>query len=656
MIDPPGKQDVSNELPELRPLCRSTVVAIVGPDGTGKSTTIDEIRKQLLEKGSEVCRITRHWRPGLLPALGKLGRKGADVTQFGGPPRRHPGRFHFLRLAYYGLDFIAGHYLKDNIEKRNNRVVLYDRCALDMYVDPLRFGLKSRRGAKFLWNVVPKPDAIILLYDLPDRILARKAELSGGELQRQFAVWSELLAAEQVNAVVRINSTPAEIGRRITSYLNGNARDNGSLAQDAATQRRMLGTALQMLAGDEQGSGAKTPSAGGSSNTWATEYAVVPSLSAPRFLIPLKSRKSAANSLSVYSAHKPLARTFKWVLAKSLRTGLAQPFLRQRVFVRGEGSAAKTPGNAESLEQFLAQVLERKEVCLGVSLGMPTAHQKPLFQVMDRDGRALAYAKIGWNEETIRIVQKEAAALQKLSSCKFTSASVPRALVAENWNGYFLMLQSGPSSEGWTPSREISDSHLKFLSELNMIDHRKERLQESAWWKKIQERIMALNEMGSFYDADLVRWTLDECAVTFGETEVSFGMKHGDFAPWNLLQKGRELFVLDWEYADGHAPLGEDLFHFAIRRAALVNEARPKDIARDLLGATDVNRSIREYFAGVGIEAGLIHSFLALHVADTLSWQLCRDKGRQDSKTIHIRDIWRYLLAGYVCRGALTAA
>ncbi len=652
MIDLPDKQGGSNDLVACPALRHGALVAIVGPDGTGKSTTIDEIGKQLTSAGSIVSKTTRHWRPGLLPALGRLGGKERAEVRFGGPPRRNPGRFQLIRLAYYSLDFIAGHYFKDNIDKKKNRVVLYDRCALDMHVDPLRYGLRSSRGTGLLWKIVPRPDAVVLLYDSPERILARKAELSRTELERQFAVWIKLLAQGQADAVVRVNSSPAEIARRITSYMNGMAVGDGTAPRGPAARRLMLASVLQMLARDSKSSEAKPTGQRAPTAVHKTVFAVIPSLSAPRFLIPLCSRKTAAKSLSTYSAHKPLARAFKWLLAKGLRMGLAQPLLRQRVLIPEAGAEPGPSARTMSLEQDLAHALGKSEIFLGVALGTPSPHQKPLVQVMDREGRALAYAKIGWNENTIGIVQNEAQVLEKLAGTRFTSASIPNALIAEEWNGNYLLLQSAPPSEGWTPSRDMSVNHVRFVSELSRINETKAALRESSWWKGLQERIERLDESGSAYDADLVRWALDECAMNFGDKPVSFGMKHGDFAPWNLLQKGQELFVLDWEYSDSQAPLGFDLFHFAIQRAALVSEDRPMQIARDLLGSTELNRRLREYFEGVGIAASLIDSYLALYVADTLSFHLCRDQGRKDPKSMQTRDTWRHLLVSYIFRDA----
>lgn len=45
--------------------------------------------------------------------------------------------------------------------------------------------------------------------------------------------------------------------------------------------------------------------------------------------------------------------------------------------------------------------------------------------------------------------------------------------------------------------------------------------------------------------------------------ELAFGLSHGDFCPWNMLQDGTKIQLIDWEMA-ANRPLGYDLFLFII--------------------------------------------------------------------------------------------
>jgi len=195
------------------------IVALVGPDGVGKTTTLWHVSATL--PSVFLGAATRHWRPGLLPPLARVGKiVGLEpAVQTSTAPRRTPGRLQWLRLIYYWLDYVIGHFLKDLYDSSRLRVVLYDRCSLDVMVDPLRYGLSSVRFARLLGRLTPRPDLIILLYDDSARIHARKPELPKDEIERQLDLWMQLAARGEVDTSISVDAPPSVVARRVRDLI-----------------------------------------------------------------------------------------------------------------------------------------------------------------------------------------------------------------------------------------------------------------------------------------------------------------------------------------------------------------------------------------------------------------------------------------------------
>jgi hypothetical protein len=122
-------------------------------------------------------------------------------------------------VLYYSLDFWLGGWWKDRPAVSQLRAVVYDRCALDMQVDPLRFGLPQTLLTRIAVRLLPTPDLVVLLTDTPDRIHARKGELSCGEIERQQAEWLALATQGKVHHVVTVAGSPHEVAREIADYV-----------------------------------------------------------------------------------------------------------------------------------------------------------------------------------------------------------------------------------------------------------------------------------------------------------------------------------------------------------------------------------------------------------------------------------------------------
>ncbi|HKA39374.1 MAG TPA: hypothetical protein VKD25_06375 [Burkholderiales bacterium] len=178
----------------LRPT--GMTVAVIGPDGSGKSSVIELVMADL----APVFRGTRslHLRPRVVG-----GGKSSVLpvtTPHELPPR---GRIASIaKLIHMLLDYVAGYALRVWPLKRRSTLVVFDRYYRDLLVDPRRYRYGGPLSlARWAAKCVPGPDLWVLLDAPADVLQARKSEVSAEESERQRQSYLEL-AAHQWNAAV----------------------------------------------------------------------------------------------------------------------------------------------------------------------------------------------------------------------------------------------------------------------------------------------------------------------------------------------------------------------------------------------------------------------------------------------------------------------
>lgn len=163
-------------------------VAVLGTDGSGKSTIINGIIP-VLGKALHNSVCYEHMRPNLLPSIARLfGRpeKEGPVTDPHGS--KTSGFFgSFLRLSYYSLDYILGYWLKvyPALVKRPT-LYIFDRYFQDYYIDPRRGRISLPKWLIKLYEIfIPTPDIILCLGTDAEVMYARKPEVPLEEVERQ---------------------------------------------------------------------------------------------------------------------------------------------------------------------------------------------------------------------------------------------------------------------------------------------------------------------------------------------------------------------------------------------------------------------------------------------------------------------------------------
>lgn len=308
-------------------------------------------------------------------------------------------------------------------------------------------------------------------------------------------------------------------------------------------------------------------------------FAVVPDLRRARFLIPLRSRRAAWASTTRYNALRPVrVRLPRAVIGAGMRAGMAQRLLPDRLVVCVADDVGPTTLPGLLLSAHLRELLGGREVAMGIGIGDAAPNRKPTLQLFAPDGRALGYAKLGWNELTRHLVRNEIRALRACADHPLRRVGVPRLLACSRWNGLELAVTAPLPTRvrrhrppGRVPpleaTREIAGIHgVRTLP-----------LLASPYWARIRRLVAEAQDGGDHqlsaalkrYQALLER----RCAAT----TLTFGSWHGDWVPWNLAWQGARLFAWDWEHSGEEAPLGFDLLHWYFQLAFIHQRRGPSD-------------------------------------------------------------------------------
>jgi thymidylate kinase len=162
------------------------LIAVLGPDGSGKDTIIQGMSQEIRRGFRRV--VFYHWRPHFI-----LPRKSAPAVTDPHADRPRGAIVSSLYLMGFVLDYWFGYALRIRHLLTRSSLVVFDRYFYDVIVDPKR----ARFGgpawfALLLARLVPRPD-ITLVLDADEHVMyARKGELSVKELHRQRLAYRDL--------------------------------------------------------------------------------------------------------------------------------------------------------------------------------------------------------------------------------------------------------------------------------------------------------------------------------------------------------------------------------------------------------------------------------------------------------------------------------
>lgn len=191
-------------------------VAVLGPDGAGKSTVLARVSRDLAPAFRHTA--TYHLRP----RLGALGSTQAATDPHAAPPRGVATSV--AKLVYWLADYVTGYATRIWPKLVRSTLVLFDRYYFDLFVDARRY---RYGGPEWLvgWfaRYIPSPDLTVIL-DVPADVLRqRKRELAPDEARRQREEYLRLArslpSSHVVDASRAVNAVVADVEAVILDHL-----------------------------------------------------------------------------------------------------------------------------------------------------------------------------------------------------------------------------------------------------------------------------------------------------------------------------------------------------------------------------------------------------------------------------------------------------
>ena len=169
---------------------KTRFIAFFGPDGSGKSTLVKNLKKDLKKKNKKVVLI--HWRPRVLPSL----KQNYKTLKFNKPDQYSQRNYllSFVCYIYFFLDFFIAEKIIFRKYLNDNKIIFYERYFYDVLLHPNRYKLKEINWlGLILSKILKKPSVSILLKGNPSIIYKRKKELTPKKIKKQINLMLKII-------------------------------------------------------------------------------------------------------------------------------------------------------------------------------------------------------------------------------------------------------------------------------------------------------------------------------------------------------------------------------------------------------------------------------------------------------------------------------
>lgn len=290
-----------------------------------------------------------------------------------------------------------------------------------------------------------------------------------------------------------------------------------------------------------------------------TGYLLAPPVGPPKMLLPSDSPRAAASVLRLRGAsQRRRHHRLSYRLASVAMT--AGPWARRwpkSWIVQIEATDAREPSLPGHLGTLLGE-----PVVVAASLGRRDPHQSQSLIALSRDGRPLAFVKVGWNALNRRLLRNEAGALRGVAELAPTTLTAPSVVHSGCWHELELLLTAPIERKRPRSAPLAQPPGLPVTLDVAATgDRERHPLAHSRYWTDLRLRLEVAKELDRQAD-DAVERALAAIDPVGERQPLAFAGWHGDWVPWNLSYDREQLLVWDWEYWSEAAPVGFDIVHF----------------------------------------------------------------------------------------------
>ena len=284
----------------------------------------------------------------------------------------------------------------------------------------------------------------------------------------------------------------------------------------------------------------------------------------------------------------------------------------------------------EWVRDAAARQLSGQSVRTTAYLGSPGPAQKVSALVLDGAGHPALFAKVASTTVAVDALRNEVEALDRVGDVA-RSAVVPEVVAFEtDERGAMLLLTPVPGSR-FGNRAAATHRHLDLIADLLTLYR---RLDGAAHHGGLSERFGRLPDSP---DGRVLRAALRSTEAVWPAVR-SAHFAHGDLTPWNCLDCGKGLGVVDWEMAGYRIP-GWDVLHYLVQIEAITRTGSVEAAVDRILRAPFLARAndVVTSAAHVDLPAGEIWETLQLLVLIESAVELMETQARLSHRGIMVR-------------------